>query len=873
MNIWQRLRNLITGKGRQSQELIDLPVIFEHFQEILVDNQRAMEIITDLGEKAGGEYIFDRQYLADAVTRLQDVLLRLVKGLNLVADNRYTDLYQTLDRIFLPLESELRGRLSLSADAPLVCSLADLPLDHPEMAGGKASNLAEIRRRLDIPVPEGFVITTKGYRRFLEHNHLEERIHGILENWQAGQGDERQTSRQIQYNMLAGAVPPDVSRAIRSHVEAGKKEKPWIVRSSAYGEDGELSFAGLHKSLLNVTGKNMLSAYKEVLASLYNPEALIYRQRMGILGEEAAMAVLYQEMIQAQISGVAHSRALEMSASDQVMIYAAPGPGRVVQGRSQVQRILVHCEPPFEITWLPQDPSAEKPGLGRANDSAAAREAGQSGLELLSDGVVRQLAIWVASIERYFKRAQEIEWAVDLEGKLWILQSRNLHFPQAELPNLEEVCDSCTAQPVIVRDLGSVAHAGVGAGPVFKVRSDEDMGRFPEGAIMVTPFTAPWLARIVPKASGIIAERGSAAGHLATISREFRVPALVGVADAMKMFDVGEEITLDTYNRCVYRGRVRALLNYELMHSLVFEDAAEFRLLRRLLKGIAPLGLTDPQAGNFTPDGCTTVHDVVRYIHEKAIQELMDIPKSLSRPSGVQVRTLASAVPLDLKILDLGGGIDPEAAGLKVTLAQVRSLPLKALWEVLTRPGVWSTEPIPVDFQGMMSSLTRTMTSSPGLETGSGIDLAVISDSYLNLHLRLGYHFNLVDARMEADPVHNHIYFRFLGGVTDITRRSRRAQLLARILSRCHFKVDVKGDLVIARVLHLTADEIEARLKMLGQLIGFTRQLDIQLRSDEDVDRFENTFFQHASPDGKCEAEGGQHGTTAIENKNNGSGR
>ncbi len=122
----------------------------------------------------------------------------------------------------------------------------------------------------------------------------------------------------------------------------------------------------------------------------------------------------------------------------------------------------------------------------------------------------------------------------------------------------------------------------------------------------------------------------------------------------MKMFAEGEEITLDTYNRCVYRGQVRALLDYELMHSLVFEDSAEFRLLRRLLKRIAPLGLTDPQASNFTPDGCTSVHDVVRFIHEKAVQELMDIPKSLSRPSGVQVLTLISGVPLDLKILDLG---------------------------------------------------------------------------------------------------------------------------------------------------------------------------------------------------------------------------
>lgn len=864
MDIWQRLRNLLFRKGQRSQDLVDLPVIFAHFQEILANNQRAMEIITDLGEKAGGEYIFDRQYLVEAILRLQDVLLRLVKGLNLVAGNRYPDLYQTLDRIFLPLEAELRGRLSLSAEAPLACRLTDLPLDNPEMAGGKASNLAEIRRRLDIPVPEGFVITIKAYRRFLEHNHLDERLHGILESWQAGQGDERQTSRQIQYNMLAGAVPTDVARSIRSQVEASKKVTSWIVRSSAYGEDGELSFAGLHKSLANIAGKNILSAYKEVRASLYNPEALIYRQRMGLLSEEAAMAVLCQEMISAQLSGVAHSRALEVSAPDQIMIYAALGVGRVVKGISPVQRILVHCDPPHEITWLLQDSSTQQAGPNGTGSSVPANEPGHLGPELLPDGTVRQLAAWVATIERYFKRPQEIEWALDLRGKLWILQSRNLQFPQADVPNIEAVCDSCAVQPVVVRDQGAVAHAGVGAGPVFKVRSDEDMDRFPEGAILVTPFTAPWLARIVPKASGIIAERGSAAGHLATIAREFRVPALVGVADAMKLFVAGEVITLDTYNRCVYQGEVRALLDYELMHALVFEDSAEFRLLRRLLKRIAPLGLSDPQASNFTPDGCNSVHDVVRFIHEKAVQELMDIPKSLSHPSGVQVWTLTSTVPLDLKILDLGGGIDPETAGPKVTLDQIRSRPLKALWEVLARPGVWSTEPIPVDFQGMMSSLTRTMAASPGMETGSGIDLAVISACYLNLHLRLGYHFNLVDTRMEEDPVHNHIYFRFLGGVTDITRRSRRAQLLARILSRCHFKVDVKGDLVIARVLHLTADEIEARLKLLGLLIGFTRQLDVQLRNDEDVDRFEQTFFQQASLDRDCAAEGGQYGATAT---------
>ncbi len=100
---------------------------------------------------------------------------------------------------------------------------------------------------------------------------------------------------------------------------------------------------------------------------------------------------------------------------------------------------------------------------------------------------------------------------------------------------------------------------------------------------------------------------------------------------------------------------------------------------------------------------------------------------------------------------------------------------------------------------------------------------------------------------MDDDPQHNHIYFRFVGGVSDITRRSRRAQLLASILSHYHFNVNVKGDLVIARLLHLPKEEIHRRLGLLGILIGFTRQLDIQLRNDRDVSQFVEMFFnRHA---------------------------
>ena len=156
MGLLQQLHNLKDKILKHRPEPMAFPVIFEHFQELLLDNQKAMELITDLGEKSGGEYIFDRKYLVDATTELRNLMLRLVKGLNLIADNRYMELYRTLDHIFLPLEAELRGRLSLSQEMPYVIPLEEMPLDQPELTGGKAHALGEIIRRLQSAGAAGF---------------------------------------------------------------------------------------------------------------------------------------------------------------------------------------------------------------------------------------------------------------------------------------------------------------------------------------------------------------------------------------------------------------------------------------------------------------------------------------------------------------------------------------------------------------------------------------------------------------------------------------------------------------------------------------------------------------------------------------------
>jgi pyruvate,water dikinase len=107
-----------------------------------------------------------------------------------------------------------------------------------------------------------------------------------------------------------------------------------------------------------------------------------------------------------------------------------------------------------------------------------------------------------------------------------------------------------------------------------------------------------------------------------------------------------------------------------------------------------------------------------------------------------------------------------------------------------------------------MSSLTRTQTTDIMGNRAPAVNLAVVGSDYVNLCLPLGYHFTAVDAAIGPSPRNNYIFFRFVGGVTDITRRSRRATLLMTILEKADFKVEVNGDLVIARLTDLTKDQI-----------------------------------------------------------------
>jgi pyruvate,water dikinase len=149
-----------------------------------------------------------------------------------------------------------------------------------------------------------------------------------------------------------------------------------------------------------------------------------------------------------------------------------------------------------------------------------------------------------------------------------------------------------------------------------------------------------------------------------------------------------------------------------------------------------------------------------------------------------------------------------------------------------------------MDLGSLMASATRSVSLTGPLAPKPEWNLALITADYLNLNLKLGYHYNIVDCFMTENRNDNFIYFRFAGGVTELARRNRRAELLRRILELHDFIVESREDLVIGRIKKISFDNMLSRLKMIGRLIGFTRQLDVHLRDDSMVDRCVIRFME-----------------------------
>jgi pyruvate,water dikinase len=837
---------LSRGKGGdQTPQVARLKLNHAEFRKLLSANNSFLETMTDLEQKYLEQVFLDRTYVNRRVLRAIADIHAMIESIMVISGGRYPVLRAMFEEIVFSLTKLLEGT---GEGIPLVWvkDLTAVDRNQTDLAGGKAANLGEIRNVLDLPTPEGFVVTTEGFRLLLEKGGLKSWLQDKDLEILASQ-DVEEISRSIQEQFLKIHVPTSLKEAILGAydrlIQKTGIEAPLAVRSSALGEDGGFSFAGQFLTLLNIKRDRLVEAYLQVAASLYSSEAIHYRRLHGISGHSAEMAVAFITMVDALVSGVTFSQDPSQSDSGQILIQAIRGLGvPLVDGRTSPEMISLPRD--LNQSRIVRVPSQQKIRLILSSqseikeDSVSPDDVGQ---DCLSDEEALLLGQWALVLENHFGSPQDIEWAMDHDRKLILLQSRPLRL-------LDWKGETSRPLPgyTLLLSGGEVACPGAGTGPAFHMAEDDDPNLFPDGAVLIAKRSSPRFVRLMSKVRAIVTDFGSTTGHMASLSREFGVPTLLNTKTATQKISQGMVVTVDAGNGLVYQGQV-PLPEWKGTtgkRGLEKPSTPELEYLKKIIEFIQPLNLTDPLSKNFRGDQCRTLHDLARFIHEKSYEEMFILGEQLGdlRASSYHLDVF---LPIDLYLIDLGGGVEGVPKQGKIKRSQISSLPLTALLEGMLHEKIPRFGPKPMDYKGFFSIMMRHAVNSPeGEQSFQDPCYAIISDHYLNYTARVGYHFSVVDTYCSSTPNKNYISLTFRGGAADLIRRTRRSRAIAGILREHGFHVGLAHDVVTARLGKATLEEMIDHLKMIGSLFQFFRQMDVSMMSEDSVEQFKEAFLK-----------------------------
>ena len=464
---------------------------------------------------------------------------------------------------------------------------SELGINDVPLVGGKNASLGEMYSALTekgVNVPNGFATTAEGYWRFIEHNHLVERINQALEGLDTSDVEAlARTGISIRNMINHGEMPPDLEEEIRqAYAELCKEygaNTDVAVRSSATAEDlPTASFAGQQETYLNIRGdKNLLLTCKRVFASLFTNRAISYRVHQGFSHHDVALSIGVQKMVRSDLasSGVMFTLDTESGFRDVIFITGAYGLGEnVVQGAVNPDEFYV-----FKPTLTQGKRPILKRQLGEkairmiyTSDSLAGASTHNVDVKradrerfCITDDEILTLARYGMIIEEHYSklagspRPMDIEWAKDgITKELYIVQAR----PET----VQSQLDAAFQETFHLQESGEILVQGksvgqrIAAGPARVILDASDMNQVQDGEILVTDMTDPDWEPVMKRAAAIVTNRGGRTCHAAIIARELGIPAIVGCGDATLNIQDGQEVTVscaegDTGN--VYDGRLK----------------------------------------------------------------------------------------------------------------------------------------------------------------------------------------------------------------------------------------------------------------------------------------------------------------------------
>ena len=457
--------------------------------------------------------------------------------------------------------------------------LDEISADDLETVGGKGASLGELTGA-GLPVPPGFVVTAGTYRSFIEEAEIDEELFSAVDVDADDSAALAEAADRAQELILETPFPEALREEIlESYREVGDEDEEAFVavRSSATAEDlPDASFAGQQETFLNVTEENLLDRVRECWASLFTQRAIYYRQEQGFDHDVVNIAVVVQQMVDADKSGVMFTS--HPSTGDPTMIIeAAWGLGEaVVSGAVSPDNYVVpRDDGEVDVTVAEKKvmhvkdeetgETVERPVPDEKRDE-----------RVIDDDEIGELVALGERVEDHYGEPQDVEWAI-ADGDVYMLQSRPITTiddadveaadpTDAPVDPAKGVTDGSgsaqAAEPasasetstgdVVVDGLGS--SPGIVSGPAKIVTKLDDLAKVSEGDIIVTEMTMPDMVPAMKRASGIITDEGGMTSHAAIVSRELGVPAIVGTGNATTVLSDGQVVTLDGDKGAVLEG-------------------------------------------------------------------------------------------------------------------------------------------------------------------------------------------------------------------------------------------------------------------------------------------------------------------------------
>ncbi|MBS3755715.1 MAG: hypothetical protein KGY56_08470 [Desulfobacterales bacterium] len=691
---------------------------------------------------------------------------------------------------------------------PYVLSLASGLSE--DLGGGKAATLSVLGTEHSLPIPPGLAVTTGAFALLLQKNRLLPAIRQELarlgpDNHEAIPEVSRIIQDWIMQAEMPKALEAEVSEALKQH---GMADTALALRSSAVGEDLQASFAGQFESRLNVAPENWMDTYKEVLASKYSPHALYYRMSQGFTDLMTPMAVLIMPTIEAEASGILYTR--DQNHPEQAALYMVSGSGDKLADGETFQAQAV-----FDTR------------RGRLHDPGPSCP--------LSRETLAELFRLGQTLEDIFGAPQDVEWLVDQDKQIRIVQSRPLRMSEQQpAPVAADYPDA----EILAR--GQWVSSGQASGRVHHLRDPGLSAQVPADAVLVTGELPPELTLALSRARAVIAEKGSPACHFASVAREAGIPVICNAPDAGKLED-GQTVSLDSDQGVILSGR-RFESNPQEDGKRKPKDTPVLRMLSKALGYISPLNLQDPGGADFSIQACKSLHDIVRYVHEAGVREMFSLVGRRGLDS-YGAKRLISGIPLVMHVMDVHKGLVPDAGSMKtVRLQQVRSQPMQQLFAGLGSSAVqWDQDILHYDWDAYAKSSADFINVEKSTLFSS---YAIVDKEYLHALLRFGYHFVVLDAVVSPQTEQNYIRFSFKGGGGIPEQRFFRIELIRSVLAHFRFSVSTTADMLEASFDRRSQADTGTNLGRLGIVLGKTVLLDMRLQDQNQVEALAESIIQ-----------------------------